>query len=78
MQAHLEHEDGAAEEGAVQEELEDEGRGDLVRHVGHAHVKERQVGLDRISDEHLQFRLKQMIILVGKPLQNIMFIRLHT
>ena len=60
MQAHLEHEDGAAEEGAVQEELEDEGRGDLVRHVGHAHVEERQVGLDRISDEHLQFRLKRM------------------
>ena len=58
MQAHLEHEDGAAEEGAVQEEFEDEGRGDLVWHVGHAHVEERQVGLDRISDEHLQFRLK--------------------
>ena len=61
MQAHLEHEDGAAEEGAVQEEFEDEGRGDLVRHVGHAHVEERQVRLDRISDEHLQFRLKRMI-----------------
>ena len=40
---YLEHENGTTEERPVQEELEHEGRGDLVGHVGHAHVEERQV-----------------------------------
>jgi len=41
----------------VKEELEDERGGDLVGHVGHAHVKEGQLGFDDVTDQHLQLRL---------------------
>lgn len=39
----LEHENGAAEERPMQQQLEDERRRDLVWHVGNAHVEERQL-----------------------------------
>ena len=71
MQAHLEHEDGAAEEGAVQEEFEDEGRGDLVRHVGNANVKEGQLSLDDITHHDLQ------LLLVVGPLHPLLQLGHH-
>ena len=54
----LEHQDGAAEERAVQEEFEDERRRDLVGDVGHADVEEGQVRLDNVTHHQLQFGLK--------------------
>ena len=49
--------DHQPEEWSVEEELEDERGGDLVGHVGHAHVKEGQLGFDDVTDQHLQLRL---------------------
>ena len=46
------------EGGSVEEELEDQRRGDLIGHVGHAHVKEGQLGLDDVTHEDLELGLE--------------------
>ena len=43
----------------MQQQFEDERRGDLVRHVGHAHVEKGKLGLDGVADDDLQFVLKR-------------------
>lgn len=53
----LEHQDRDAEEGAVREEAEDEGRGDLVWCVGDADVEVRERGLYEVADDDLQLAL---------------------
>jgi hypothetical protein len=45
------------EKGPMQEQLEDQGGGDLVGHVGNTHVEEGQLGFDDVTDEHLQLGL---------------------
>jgi hypothetical protein len=41
----------------MKEQLEDQGGGDLVGHVGNTHVEEGQLSFDDVSDEHLQLGL---------------------
>ena len=53
----LEHEYGALEEGPMHEQLEDKGRADLIGHVGHAHVEERQLVLEHVADAYLELAL---------------------
>lgn len=55
----LEHEHGHAEERPMKQQFEHQGRRDLIGHIGHARVEERQVRLDHIADHQLQFGLKQ-------------------
>jgi hypothetical protein len=50
----LEHDDCAAEEGPVGEQLEDDGGGDLVRDVGDAHVEVRELRLQDVALNNLQ------------------------
>ncbi len=50
----LEHENGAFEEGPVHEDFEHEWGTDLVGHVGHTDVKERQLVLENIADENFE------------------------
>lgn len=53
----LEHEDSAAEEGAVGEEAEDERGGDLVGGVGDADVEVGEGGFDEVADYDFEFAL---------------------
>lgn len=53
----LKHEDGNAEERAVGEESEDEGRRDLVWRVGDADVKVGQFSLDKVADHNVELAL---------------------
>jgi hypothetical protein len=39
----------------MQQQLENKRGGDLVREVGHTHVKERQIAPQDISHYHFQF-----------------------
>jgi len=55
----LEHENSAPEEWSVQEQLEDQGRTDLVWHVGDAQIEEGQLRLQEVADEHLQLGLQR-------------------
>mmetsp|Transcript_17832 Transcript_17832/g.53666 ORF Transcript_17832/g.53666 Transcript_17832/m.53666 type:complete len:400 (+) Transcript_17832:82-1281(+) len=63
----LEHEDRAAEERAVREEAEDEGRGDLVRHVGRADVEDGPRAAQHVRLLHLEVRPAR----IGGPLPNL-------
>lgn len=53
----LEHEDSAAEERAVGEEAEDQGRGDLVGGVGYTDVEVGEGCFDEVTDHDFELAL---------------------
>jgi hypothetical protein len=45
------------EKGPMQEQLEDQGGGNLIGHVGNTYIKEGKLSFDDVTHEHLQLGL---------------------
>ncbi len=67
----LEHDDGCAERGFVRKQFERERRRYLVRDVGHAHVKVRQLDLHDVPVDDLQVLLVRGALHAALQLQHL-------
>lgn len=66
----LKHHDGAPKGGSVREQFEDEAGGDLVGHIGDAHVEEGQGGFENVALHDLELVASGRVLHTLKDLTN--------